>query len=109
MEGAVEVAGAVDQDESGVGAVMAEFYAAANGLDQPRTPCAGRPSGRQGRFHAAQAYSLKTRERNFRHAHRHAFLLALLTLPLAGCATLDDPTAQLQDADITRARPPAAT
>jgi len=29
------------------------------------------------------------------------FLFALLTLPLAGCATLDDPTAQLQDADIT--------
>ena len=29
------------------------------------------------------------------------FLLALLTLPLAGCATLDDPTAQLLDADIT--------
>ena len=29
-------------------------------------------------------------------------LLALLTLPLAGCATLDDdPTAQLQGADIT--------
>ena len=30
-------------------------------------------------------------------------LLSLLTLPVAGCATLDsgDPTAQLQDADIT--------
>ena len=29
-------------------------------------------------------------------------LLALLTVPLAGCATLDDdPTAQLQNADIT--------